>query len=294
MSSTQTTERSVSFEEAKARLKEQSITSAVQWAKSLKLMKAEKAALKFQFKYLDEVLTVIEGQMLKVKDDEELFNALLQMIGERSKFVGKKQEIDGKPYQPIIGFPEKFVLKDGTEITDVFRIGAIKLEMLMNKAKDIRTDIHELRHSETLLVAKQRFYRYCYNRDIDNMKSEHQKISEFESSQLDTYTEKDRDGTLQNIVFHNSGMMSDDCSEFDSQLELGMKVREKEAEHTFKSNGNYIREYGDRIKHAYEIRQGMIKTAAMFNNATPEDKLAKYSMKTIVETVAQGSIPNLF
>jgi len=290
----QTTRREtiqVSYEEAKAKHKQQSLDSAVQWARSLKLMKAEKAALKFQEKYMTEVLDVIEKNLKS--SSEEGFDEIMKTIGNRERFVGKKQEIDGKPYQPIIEFPA-IALEDGTTITDPFKVGAIRLQMIMKKVAEAREDIREIRFVEPLLVAKQRFYRYSYNRDVEKMELEHQKISEFESGQLENAMERDRLGLMKDVVFHNNAEFDDaDAQELD-EIELGMRLKAKEEEHTVPMNGNHIREYGDRIKYAYEIRQSLMKSAAMFKNPTAQDKTDTYSITAVHSTTAEGSIPNLF
>ena len=280
----ETTEKT--YKQAKECHKLQSLESAVEWAKALKCLKAEKKATNFQLNYMKKIMSVFKVVIEKATDEE--IKHLFEHIGSKKQFVGKSELIDDKPYQPMItfakfedGFPSDYPLAN---------IGMVKHTYIAKQICNLNDELKELNRCEELLIAKQKFYRYSYNKDIENMMLEHQKISEFESSQLQDVMEADADGTGGKLVFHTNPEGDGELSD----MELGMKQKEYAEQNTEKCNGNYIRVYGDRIKHAYEIREGIIKTATMLKEATPE--LKKYGKYTVSEitTKTTGSIPNLF
>ena len=169
--------------------------------------------------------------------------------------------------------------------------GVLKMMYIKKQIIIARDDLQELRRNQALLVAKQKFYRYSYNRDTENMMLEHHKIAESEGEKLSEVMEADADGEGGVVIFHQNSEHEEDMDE----LALGMKQQEYAKENQEKVNGNYIREYGDRIKHAFEIREGIIKTAQMLNEATEDvKKHGLYRVEEIQTTTAEGSIPNLF
>ena len=278
------------YKQAKECHKIQSLESAVEWAKALKCLKAEKKASNFQLNYMKKIMSVFSVVIKKATDDE--IKHLFEHIGSKKQFVGKSELIDGKPYQPMItfakfedGFPSDYPLAN---------IGMVKHKYIQKQICNLNDEIEELNRAEELLIAKQKFYRYSYNKDIENMMLEHQKISEFESSQLQDVMEADADGTGGKVVFHTDEWRRGEEGEL-SDMEIGMRQKEYAEQNTQKCNGNYIRVYGERIKHAYEIREGIIKTATMLKEATPlQKKYGQYTVSEIQTRTAEGSIPNLF
>jgi len=277
-------QQTFSYKKAKAHHKQQSLESAVEWAKALKCLKAEKKAIKFQLAYCEKVLSTVQEQMAEATPSQ--IKELFEILGSKEKFVGKSELIDGKPYQPSIQF-DKFDTEDEPmENRGAWKIIYIKKQIIIG-----RDDLQELRRNQALLVAKQKFYRYSYNRDTENMMLEHHKISESEGEKLNEVMEADADGEGGVVIFHQNSEHEEDLDE----LALGMKQQEYAKENQEKVNGNYIREYGDRIKHAFEIREGIIKTAQMLNDATEDvKKHGLYRVEEIQTTTAEGSIPNLF
>jgi len=289
MSQTTTTnQKEMSYKTAKAHHKQQSLESAVEWAKALKCLKAEKKAIKFQLAYCEKVMSTVQEQMAEATPSQ--IKELFEILGTKDKFVGKSEIIDGKPYQPSIQF-DKFEEARATEEATKVEYGVMKMMYIKKQIIIARDDLQELRRNQALLVAKQKFYRYSYNRDTENMMLEHHKISESEGEKLSEVMEADADGEGGVVIFHQNSEHEEDLDE----LALGMKQQEYAKENQEKVNGNYIREYGDRIKHAFEIREGIIKTAQMLNDATEDvKKHGLYRVEEIQTTTAEGSIPNLF
>lgn len=287
--STTRVQQTFSYKTAKAHHQQQSLESAVEWAKALKCLKAEKKAIKFQLAYCEKVMSTITKAMATATPSQ--IKELFEHLGSKDKFVGKSEIIDGKPYQPSIQFDKFDNMLDDEPMVNR---GTLKIMYIKKQINVSRDDLQELRRNQALLVAKQKFYRYSYNRDIENMMLEHHKISESEGEKLSEVMEADADGTGGVVIFHQNDTFQRAEEDLD-ELALGMKQQEYAKENEEKVNGNYIREYGDRIKHAFEIREGIIKTAQMLNDATEDvKKHGLYRVEEIQTTTAEGSIPNLF
>tara|TARA_R110001632_G_scaffold9753_4_gene37051 strand:+ start:20575 stop:21453 length:879 start_codon:yes stop_codon:yes gene_type:complete len=291
MSDTRTTTiestKVMGFREAKDAHKEQMLTYAVQWAKSLKLMDAERKTAGFQRDYLDQVCETF----CEVIEDapEDVQKECLEKIGTMRRLVGKVQDFDGKPFQPIVELPDVRTESGATPSAE--RIGIERLLTLQKRAINLKNDCLDMEDVRPSLVWKQKFYRYGYNHDVEPMKKYHTKISDYEAERLDKIMEQDADGTLGQVVFHNTEEITIGDK---SEAELGRTMMADTRRIGRTGDGQFVREYSDRIKNAYEIRCKLIEMCEGFNEVPKaERKLYTFEMTEQVNTVDTGTMPNL-
>ena len=282
---TTTSSTEMGFREAKDAHKEQMLQYAVQWAKSLKCMDAEKNMAKFNLEYLQSVIGVFDALM--ENSDEEGVTAALEKVGTMERFVGKTIHFDGKPFQPVVNLPE--VRTESGAIPSKKRIGMERLICVTKRATDLKNDCADMDDVRPSLIWKQKFYRYGYNHNVEKMAKYHQKISDYEAERLDKIMEQDANGTLGQVVFHNTEeiSVSEDCSDMD----LGKAMMEDTRRI---GDGQFVREYGDRIKNAYEIRSQLIDMTKGFNDVPKAERATHhFVMNEVVNVVAEGTMPNL-
>ena len=92
---TESQTQTMNFREAKDAHKQQMLAYAVQWAKSLKCMDAERKTAGFQKEYLDKVCDTFADAMENAP--VEVQKECLVKIGTMERLVGKVQDFDGKP-----------------------------------------------------------------------------------------------------------------------------------------------------------------------------------------------------
>tara|TARA_R110000824_G_scaffold141317_1_gene307835 strand:- start:77 stop:556 length:480 start_codon:yes stop_codon:yes gene_type:complete len=124
----------------------------------------------------------------------------------------------------------------------------------MDAVKEKVEDSLMLKDQRKLLRWKQKFHRYCYNFNDTEMTKYHNKISEFESLQLDARTEANAEGREISVIHH---------SPRDEELETmdaGFKSRDIGKEKTKVDNGGHMKIFADSMKDAYDVRVATIET----------------------------------
>lgn len=291
MSDTRTTiisqTQTMNFREANDAHKEQMLQYAVQWAKSLKCMDAERKTAGFQRDYLDQVLDVFLAVCEEASD--EVKTECLVKLGSMKQMVGKAREFDGKPFQPIVKLPD--VRTESGAIPSSERIGIERLRALRQRAIDLKNDCADMDDVRKSLLWKQKFYRYGYNHDVEHMVKYHKKISEYEAGRLDKIMEQDADGSLGQVVFHNTEEIRIGDQ---SEAELGRTMMADTRRIGRNGDGQFVREYSDRIKNAYEIRCKLIEMTQGFNDVPKADrKYYQFEMTEQTNVAAEGTMPML-
>lgn len=284
---TETEAQTMNFRDAKDAHKKQMLEYAVQWAKSLKCMDAERKTAGFQREYLDEVCDIF----CSVIEDasSEVATQCLIKLGSMERMVGKSRDFEGKPFQPIVELPDVRTESGATPCAE--RIGIERLLALQHRARDLKNDCADMDDVRKSLLWKQKFYRYGYNHDVEHMEKYHKKISEYEADRLDKIMEQDADGTLGQVVFHNTEEISIGEK---SEAELGKTMMADTRRIGRNGDGQFVREYSDRIKNAYEIRCKLIEMTQGFNDVPKAERaMYSFSMTEQVNTVAEGTMPNL-
>lgn len=281
------------YAEAKHKLRSNALEHAVQWAKGLKLVNAELTVLGFELEYLERILNAVAMSIPETETDERPnFDAIMKFMGEKDTWVGKSQEVDGKPVQPVIDFSnQEYQDEDGNKITDLEWIGKSRADQILHRHKTKKQKQIMLEEQRKLLAWKQKFYRYMYNHDTSQMDKYHNKISAFESTQLDERIEADASGQTVFVEQHNPDAKM--ISELDG-LDLGYAAQKKAEDNTTESNGGNIKDFADRIKEAYEVRVKYIGIINMLKETKElgQTKTAKFRMWTQVDEV-DGSVPAL-
>ena len=278
-STTTTTERTETYSEVKSRIRQNALDNAVCWAQSLALCEGQMKAMKFELGYIEQVLSVVGAGMSKGGEEEK---TILTHIATRDKFIGKSVLVEGKKYQPTISFGDNiYTDQHGNKITDLVKIGKHKLVGIFEDFRKKNTEVATLVEQRKLLRWKQKFHRYCYNFNDTEMTKYHDKISEFESGQLDWRTEADAEGREIKVVRHKITPQIGRETELDS-MDSGFEAKALGDESATVDNGGQLKDYADSIKSAYDQRVAIIKTTKiMLSIPVSKRKLIKLPTTTV-------------
>ena len=241
-----------SYSEIKSQLRDSALSSAVGWAKAERMLDGQEKSLNFELVYIGQVVQI---SIAAIEKGNEAEKAILTKLGSQDIFRGKPVQIDGKQYQPSIDMSgNTYVNTAGEPITDFVVIGKYRLQYLMDAVKEKVEDSLMLKDQRKLLRWKQKFHRYCYNFNDTEMTKYHNKISEFESLQLDARTEANAEGREISVIHH---------SPRDEELETmdaGFKSRDIGKEKSKVDNGGHMKNFADSMKDAYDVRVATIET----------------------------------
>ena len=241
-----------SYSEIKSQLRDSALSSAVGWAKAERMLDGQEKSLNFELVYIGQVVQI---SIAAIEKGNEAEKAILTKLGSQDIFRGKPVQVDGKQYQPSIDMSgNTYVNTAGEPITDFVVIGKYRLQYLMDAVKEKVEDSLMLKDQRKLLRWKQKFHRYCYNFNDTEMTKYHNKISEFESLQLDARTEANAEGREISVIHH---------SPRDEELETmdaGFKSRDIGKEKTKVDNGGHMKNFADSMKDAYDVRVATIET----------------------------------
>ena len=246
------TQATRSYSEIKSQLRDCALSSAVGWAKAERMLDGQEKSLNFELVYIGQVVQI---SIAAIEKGNEAEKAILTKLGSQDIFRGKPVQVDGKQYQPSIDMSgNTYVNTAGEPITDFVVIGKYRLQYLMDAVKEKVEDSLMLKDQRKLLRWKQKFHRYCYNFNDTEMTKYHNKISEFESLQLDARTEANAEGREISVIHH---------SPRDEELETmdaGFKSRDIGKEKTKVDNGGHMKNFADSMKDAYDVRVATIET----------------------------------
>jgi len=246
------TQATSSYSDIKSQLRNCALSSAVGWAKAERMLDGQEKSLDFELDYIGQVVKI---SIAAIESGEEAEKAILTKLGSQDIFRGKAVQIDGKQYQPSIDMSgNTYVNSAGEPITDFVAIGKHRLLYLMDAVKEKIEDSLMLKDQRKLLRWKQKFHRYCYNFNDTEMTKYHNKISEFESLQLDARTEANAEGREISVIHH-----SPRDEEMDT-MDAGFKSRDIGKEKTKVDNGGHMKTFADSIKDAYDVRVATIET----------------------------------
>tara|TARA_R110002073_G_scaffold139363_4_gene289621 strand:+ start:607 stop:1482 length:876 start_codon:yes stop_codon:yes gene_type:complete len=264
------------FFEIRKKIASNSLSNAVNWARALKMLESEETILCIDLKYMNDFLLAAA-----YTSGEARWNFMVS-VGVKHTLTGKPHTLDGDvSYQPEIKF-EQFDLDthwthteenptyDGKVLSDAFKFGILKLKSMCKKMFHIKDLLRNLTKHKKLLKWKQKFFRYMYNSNVEEMEKYHLKISEFESAELDWRTENDAAGNPVYIQYHQ--VPDNESNITDLQLGVDGIVAAEKSEEV--DGGGSIKEYADRMMEAYKFRVEQIENIKRLNAVPDEDKFS--------------------
>ena len=259
------TKKTDSYKAVKNRLRDAALKSAVSWAKAEKMLDGQEKVVNFEKDYMWRVL---DSSFAGINCGGEAEQYIMTKGGKTDTLRGKTVEVDGKPYQPCVGFlpNTEYVDEEGNQVTDLTMIGKHRLCKLAETYQERVCDSMMLKQQRKLLRWKQKFHRYCYNFNDTEMTKYHDKISEFDSGFLDARSEANAEGREITVITHNAD------GDGDGSMDSGFKTRDRGLEGKTIDNGGSMKLYADKMKEAYDIRVSTIETVKIMLSIPVEQR----------------------